>query len=73
VLASVDGNKVQLAAGVTADRMRTIKAGDLVNHVAMQVGGKGGGKADMAMAGGTDPSGLPRALASVQAWVASRL
>ena len=56
VLATVDGGKVQLAAGVTADRMGTIKAGELVNFVAQQVGGKGGGKPDMAMAGGTDPS-----------------
>jgi alanyl-tRNA synthetase len=72
VLASVDGNKVQLAAGVTADRMAAIRAGELVNHVAQQVGGKGGGKADMAMAGGTDPSRLAQALASVPAWVAER-
>ena len=56
VLATVDGGKVQLAAGVTADRMGSIKAGELVNFVAQQVGGKGGGKPDMAMAGGTDPS-----------------
>ena len=60
VLAAVEGGKVQLAAGVTADRIGTIKAGELVNFVAQQVGGKGGGKADMAMAGGTDPSKLPR-------------
>jgi len=74
VLAAVDGGgKVQLAAGVTADRTGQVKAGDLVNFVAQQVGGKGGGKADMAMAGGTDPSQLPAALASVQAWVAERV
>ena len=72
VLAAVDGNKVQLAAGVTADSMGKVKAGDLVNFVAQQVGGKGGGKADMAMAGGTDASKLPAALRSVQAWVAER-
>ena len=72
VLASVDGGKVQLAAGVTADRVATIKAGELVNFVAQQVGGKGGGKADLAMAGGTDPSRLASALASVQGWVAER-
>jgi alanyl-tRNA synthetase len=54
VLAAVDGGKVQIAAGVTADSMGKVKAGELVNFVAQQVGGKGGGKADMAMAGGTD-------------------
>jgi alanyl-tRNA synthetase len=73
VLAAVDGSKVQIAAGVTADSMGKVKAGDLVNFVAQQVGGKGGGKADMAMAGGTDASKLPGALKSVQAWVAERL
>jgi alanyl-tRNA synthetase len=73
VLASVDGAKVQLAAGVTADRMGKVKAGDLVNFVAQQVGGKGGGKPDMAMAGGTDASKLAGALSSVQAWVAERM
>jgi alanyl-tRNA synthetase len=72
VLATVEGGKVQLAAGVTADRMAKVKAGDLVNFVAQQVGGKGGGKADMAMAGGTDPGKLAEALASVRAWVAER-
>jgi alanyl-tRNA synthetase len=72
VLAAVDGGKVQIAAGVTADRMGKVKAGELVNFVAQQVGGKGGGKPDMAMAGGTDPSKLPAALKSVQAWVAER-
>ncbi len=73
VLAAVDGDKVQIAAGVTADAVGRVKAGELVNHVASQVGGKGGGKPDMAMAGGTDPSQLPQALASVRAWVESRL
>ncbi len=73
VLAAVDGGKVQLAAGVTADSVGKVKAGELVNFVAQQVGGKGGGKPDMAMAGGTDASGLPQALASVQAWVAERV
>ncbi len=73
VLAAVDGNKVQIAAGVTADTVGKVKAGELVNFVAQQVGGKGGGKADMAMAGGTDASGLPKALASVQDWVAQSL
>ena len=73
VLAAVDGGKVQLAAGVTADTVGRLKAGELVNFVARQVGGKGGGKADLAMAGGTDPSRLAAALASVQAWVAERV
>jgi len=73
VLAAVDGTKVQIAAGVTADVMGKLKAGDLVNFVAQQVGGKGGGKPDMAMAGGTDASGLDAALKSVQAWVTERL
>ena len=72
VLAAVDGAKVQLAAGVTADSVGRVKAGELVNFVASQVGGKGGGKPDMAMAGGTDASKLAEALASVQAWVAER-
>ena len=72
VLAAVDGGKVQLAAGVTADATGRIKAGELANAVAQQVGGKGGGKADLAMAGGTDAAALPQALASVQAWVAAR-
>ena len=73
VLASVDGSKVQLAAGVTADSMGKVKAGELVNFVAQQVGGKGGGKPDLAMAGGTDASKLPGALKSVQQWVAERV
>ena len=72
VLAAVDGDKVQIAAGVTADSTAKVKAGELVNFVAQQVGGKGGGKADMAMAGGTNPAGLAAALQSVQAWVAER-
>ncbi|MBS0595586.1 MAG: alanine--tRNA ligase [Proteobacteria bacterium] len=72
VLAAVEGGKVQLAAGVTADRSAKIKAGELVNFVAQQVGGKGGGKADLAMAGGNDASRLPAALDSVRAWVAER-
>ena len=72
VLAAVDGDKVQIAAGVTADSISKVKAGDLANFVAQQVGGKGGGKPDMAMAGGTDASQLGAALASVQAWVAQR-
>jgi alanyl-tRNA synthetase len=73
VLASVNDGKVSLAAGVTADLIAKLKAGDLVNHVASQVGGKGGGKPDMAMAGGTDASQLPKALASVEQWVTQKL
>ena len=73
VLAAVDGDKVQIAAGVTPDCIGKVKAGELVNFVAQQVGGKGGGKADMAMAGGTDASKLPDALKSVQAWVTERV
>jgi alanyl-tRNA synthetase len=69
VLAVVEGDKVQIAAGVTPDLIAKYKAGELVNHVAQQVGGKGGGKPDMAMAGGTDASKLAAALASVRAWV----
>ncbi len=72
VLATVEGGKVQLAAGVTADSVGRVRAGELVNFVAQQVGGKGGGKPDMAMAGGTDASKLGAALASVQGWVAER-
>ena len=72
VLAAVDGGKVQLAAGVTNDLIGKLKAGELVNFVASQVGGKGGGKPDMAMAGGTEPANIGAALASVQGWVAER-
>lgn len=72
VLASVQGDKVSLLAGVTADSITKMKAGDLVNYVAQQVGGKGGGKPEMAMAGGNDPSKLSAALASVKDWVASK-
>jgi alanyl-tRNA synthetase len=73
VLAAVDGDKVQLAAGVTADSIGKVKAGELVNFVAQQVGGKGGGKPDMAMAGGTQPAGVAAALQSVAGWVAERV
>ncbi|MFM2275199.1 MAG: alanine--tRNA ligase [Pseudomonadota bacterium] len=73
VLAAVEGDKVQIAAGVTADSVGKVKAGELVNFVAQQVGGKGGGKADMAMAGGTEPGKLAGALASVQGWVTAKL
>jgi alanyl-tRNA synthetase len=73
VLGSVADGKVTLIAGVTSDLTARVKAGELVNHVARQVGGKGGGRADMAQAGGTNPSGLPAALQSVRDWVAQRL
>ncbi|MDB5949013.1 MAG: alanine--tRNA ligase [Massilia sp.] len=73
VLASVSDGKVSLIAGVTADATSKVKAGELVNFVAQQVGGKGGGRPDMAQAGGTDPSGLAQALAGVAAWVAQRV
>ena len=73
VLASANDGKVALIAGVTADLTSRVKAGDLVNHVAQQVGGKGGGRADMAQAGGTDASKLPQALESVRGWVAERV
>jgi len=72
VLAAADGNKVSVAAGVSKSVTNRFKAGELVNHVAQQVGGKGGGRPDMAMAGGSDPSKLDEALASVQAWVESK-
>jgi alanyl-tRNA synthetase len=77
VLATVEGGKVQLAAGVTADLLArpgsNLKAGELVNFVAQQVGGKGGGKPDLAMAGGTEAAALPQALASVAGWVGERV
>jgi alanyl-tRNA synthetase len=74
VLGSVDAEgKVVLIAGVTADAVDRVKAGDLVNHVARQVGGRGGGRADMAQAGGTQPANLPAALASVAEWLRRKL
>ena len=73
VLASVSDGKVSLIAGVTADLTGKVKAGELVNFVAQQVGGKGGGRPDMAQAGGTDAAALPAALASVAAWVGGKL
>lgn len=73
VLGTVNGDKVSLAAGVTNDLITKLKAGDLVNHVASQVGGKGGGKPDMAMAGGSDAGQLPKALTSVEDWVKQKL
>ena len=73
VLATVKGEKVSLVAGVTNDYTDQIKAGDLVNFVAQQVGGKGGGRADMAQAGGSDPAALDAALNGVEDWVRQRL
>ena len=74
VLGAVDGpDKVTLIAGVTSDLTAKVKAGDLVNFVAQQIGGKGGGRPDMAQAGGNDPAGLPAALAGVRDWVAAKV
>jgi alanyl-tRNA synthetase len=73
VLAAVADGKVSLVAGVTADYSQRIKAGELVNLVASQVGGKGGGRADMAQAGGTNPAALDGALKSVSSWVRKQL
>ena len=73
VLAASEGERVSLIAGVTADLVGRVKAGELVNYVASQVGGKGGGRADMAQAGGTNAAALPQALASVKGWVEQRL
>jgi alanyl-tRNA synthetase len=73
VLAAVDGGKVSLIAGVTPDASKKVKAGELVNFVAQQVGGKGGGRPDMAQAGGTEPANLPAALAGVKGWVQTQL
>jgi alanyl-tRNA synthetase len=73
VLGTVEGGKVSLIAGVTPDLVNRVKAGELVNFVAQQVGGKGGGRPDMAQAGGTNPATLPDALRSVQGWVEQRL
>ncbi len=73
VLAAVEGGKVSLIAGVTAEASKKVKAGELVNFVAQQVGGKGGGRPDMAQAGGTEPANLPAALAGVKGWVEAKL
>ncbi|QKS29308.1 MAG: alanine--tRNA ligase [Candidatus Accumulibacter similis] len=73
VLASVSGGRITLIAGVSADLTGKVRAGELVNMVAQQVGGKGGGRPDMAQAGGSEPAKLPAALASVRAWVEQRL
>jgi alanyl-tRNA synthetase len=74
VLGSVEGtDKVLLVAGVTADQTSRIKAGDLIGNVAQQVGGRGGGRPDLAQAGGSNPEALDAALASVETWVRERL
>jgi len=73
VLAAVQDGKVVLVAGVTKDLTARVPAGELVNQVATRVGGKGGGRPDMAQAGGNDPGPLDEALAAVPAWVESRL
>ena len=73
VLATVEDGKVRLVAGVTPAETARIKAGDLVNAVAQQVGGKGGGRPDLAQAGGADPSQLDKALSSVPEWVRAQL
>jgi alanyl-tRNA synthetase len=73
VLAVVEGDKVSLTAGVSKDQMGKIKAGDLVNFVALQVGGKGGGRPDMAQAGGNNSFGLDAALQQVPGWIKEQL
>jgi alanyl-tRNA synthetase len=73
VLGSTEGGKVSLIAGVTSDLTSKLKAGELVNYVAQQVGGKGGGRPDMAQGGGTDIAKVPAALGSVRQWVEQRL
>lgn len=73
LLASATNGKVQLAAGVTKDLTGKLKAGKLVNVAAQKVGGKGGGRPDMAMAGGSDPSGVPAALEAARAWITEKL
>ena len=73
VLASEDAGKVKLIAGVTKDLSKTIKAGELVNIAAAEVGGKGGGRPDMAQAGGSNPEAIPQALAAAKSWLQSQL
>lgn len=73
VLATAEAGKVSLIAGVTKDLTAKVKAGELIGMVAQQVGGKGGGRPDMAQAGGTDTAALPQALASVADWVSAKL
>ena len=73
VLASIEDGKASIVAGVSKDLVASVQAGDLVNMVAMQIGGKGGGRADMAMAGGSDLAALPAALASIKDWLTAKL
>ena len=73
LLATVSEGKVSLVAGVTKDLTGQMKAGDLVRLAAEKVGGKGGGRPDMAQAGGSDPAALPEALALVEPWVSEKL
>ena len=73
LLGTASGDKVSLIAGVTADLTGKVKAGELVNFAAGQVGGKGGGKPDMAQAGGTQPQNLPQAIDSIYGWVETKL
>jgi alanyl-tRNA synthetase len=73
IIAAVQDEKVNLVAGVTSNTTSKVKAGELVNFVALQIGGKGGGRPDMAQAGGTNPAGLKKALESVAAWVSERV
>jgi len=73
VLATAQAGKIALVVGVTKDLTNQVHAGELVNHIALQVGGKGGGRPDMARAGGSDVDALPAALASVEAYLAARL
>ena len=73
LLSAITDDKVALAAGVTADLTSRVKAGDLMREMAQRLGGKGGGRPDMAQGGGTDVAGLPEVLKSVPDWVASAL
>jgi alanyl-tRNA synthetase len=73
VLGAVNDGKVALIAGVTQDLTAKLKAGELVNYVAQQVGGKGGGRPDMAQAGGSEPANLAAALESVRDWIDQRI
>jgi alanyl-tRNA synthetase len=73
VLATEDGGKVKLIAGVTRDLSKTIKAGELVNIAAAEVDGKGGGRPDMAQAGGSNPAAIPQALEAAKSWLQAQL
>jgi alanyl-tRNA synthetase len=73
LLAAVNGDKIALAAGVTADLTAKVRAGDLMREFVSRLGGKGGGRPDMAQGGGTDLTALPEALAAVPGWVGEQL